>query len=125
MGKTSTRMYRSELSPLWERVEIMCSSSRIHKLVGWIAVVFLVACTSAPQVHVDKDSHANFASYKTFSWFEQSNAPSAPADPAKAPSTLATQRMHSAITAALQSKGFTAVDANPDFRVSYVLNVYD
>jgi hypothetical protein len=85
--------------------------------LGILLLALLASCSSAPKVRVDKDSHADFASYKTFSWQE-------PADPRRT-STLVGQRVKDAIISALQSKGQQLSEAQADVRVSYVLNVYE
>lgn len=77
----------------------------------------LASCSSGPKVRIDRDSHTDFASYKTFSWQDPSEN--------KRTSTLVGERVKSAIVGALQSKGYKLSDGQPDFRVSYVLNVYE
>ena len=96
----------------------------------------LVACNSAPKARIDKDANTNVAHYKTFAWYvpqkeppksetpaddkEKSKSPSAPV--AKV-NTLVEGRVHGSLAAALQAKGYTLDETNPDFRVHYVLNV--
>jgi hypothetical protein len=82
--------------------------------------ILLSACASQPKVRVDQDANTNFGSYKTFAWFSMEVKEGAPAvDP------LSGQRIRSAVSDALQAKGYTLAEANPDFRVSYVLHVYE
>ena len=91
--------------------------------VAAIAVVLLAGCASAPKARVDQDSRANFAGYKTYGWLEPKQA-----DPAEAKAkvrTLSTQRVRTALSTALQSKGYTLDESRPDVRVSSVLNIYD
>lgn len=87
-----------------------------------MTLALLAACSGAPKVRVDQDSHVNFSNYKTFAWVEAK-----PADPdAKAEvGTLASQRARVSIAAALQAKGYALDEAHPDVRVSYVFNVYE
>jgi hypothetical protein len=85
-------------------------------------VALLSACTSAPKVHVDQDSHVSFSNYRTFAWLEPKPAD---AGGAEVPVTLASRRMRESVAAALQTKGYTLDEVHPDVRVSYVLNVYE
>jgi len=102
------------------------------------ATLLLSACSSAPKVRVDKDASVNFASFSTFGWLEptveEKPAPQTetkPSDSAEAQpikhetSSLSAQRVRAAVIAALQAKGYTLSETEPDFRVSYVLNVYE
>ena len=91
-------------------------------LIVVLAGVSSVACNSGPQARVDKDSHANFANYKTFAWLEQTAEQT---DETKVPETLSEQRVRSAITTVLQGKGYTLDETHPDVRVHGVLNVYE
>jgi hypothetical protein len=104
----------------------------LNKSVAIAALLALAACASPPKVRVDKDTSVNFASYKTFSWLGASKS----APPAAATATtehsitpegnsIAENRVRTAVIAALQAKGYSLSEANPDFRVSYVLNVYE
>jgi hypothetical protein len=85
-----------------------------------LALIALAACGGGPKVRVDQDSHANFASYKTFSWMEHKPSD---ADPAKI-ATLSGQRVRASLETALKAKGLTLDESKPDVRVSYVFNVY-
>jgi hypothetical protein len=103
-----------------------------------MAMVFALAtsCASGPKVRVDKDPNTNFAAYKTFAWLApQKEAPkeepkpiagkeSAPPTPPET-NSLVENRVRTAVIAALQAKGCTLNEAQPDFRVSYVLNAYE
>jgi hypothetical protein len=113
----------------------MNSLSKASSLALVIAAMLLGACATPPKVRVDKDSSTNFASYKTFSLLTIPKAPP-PAEPKPIPgtegapaapevNTLADNRVRNAVVAALQAKGYTLTEANPDFRVSYSLNVYE
>ncbi|HYM34126.1 MAG TPA: DUF4136 domain-containing protein [Steroidobacteraceae bacterium] len=86
-----------------------------------VILVLAVGCASEPKVRVDKDAHVDFASYKTFAWFE----PQAAAKDQPKTDTLVSQRVRSTLIAALQSRGYSLTEAQPDFRVSYVLSVYE
>lgn len=101
-------------------------SSAFRECRTWLTMVMTVAlcaaCASTPKVHVDQDSHVSFANYKTFAWLEPKLADAADATAKVA--TLASQRVHASVTAALQAKGYALDEVHPDVRVSYVLNVY-
>lgn len=92
------------------------TASRFFRFVGIALLVCVASCSSGPKVRVDRDSHTDFASYKTFSWQDPSEN--------HRTSTLVGERVKGAIVGALQSKGYKLTDS-PDFRVSYVLNVYE
>jgi hypothetical protein len=102
---------------------IALSGSRI-RAASTVLFVLLAACASAPKVRVDKDASIDFASYKSFAWFEPQSAAGAPADQKKT-STLVSQRVRTSVLSALQAKGYALSEAQPDFRVTYVLNVYE
>jgi hypothetical protein len=88
---------------------------------------------------VDKDASANFAAYKTFAWFSvpsdataeskpaDTAEPQKPADPQapKPVDSITQNRVRTAIADVLQAKGFALAEANPDFKVSYVLSIFD
>jgi Domain of unknown function (DUF4136) len=100
----------------------------------FVAALF-AACASPPKVRVDKDSTVNFANYKTFTWFAPQMEPAKETKPIAGQGTkhaatpevnsLVENRVRAAVVAALQSKGFSQTDVNPDFRVSYRLSVYE
>lgn len=110
-----------------------CSKTFAFGMVA--TTLLLAACAAPPKVRVDRDSGINFASYKTFAWLAPQHVPAAtPVTPSPgqevAPTapevnTLADSRVRSAIVAALQAKGYALNETNPDFRVSYALNVYE
>jgi len=104
------------------------------------ATLLFTACATSPKVRVDKDAAVNFASYKTFAWLApQTEPPKEAPKPITAPSagqdakqpektevnSLVENRVRGAVIAALQAKGYSLNEAHPDFRVSYVLNVYE
>jgi alanine racemase len=93
-------------------------------VISIVAVALLNACASPPKVRVDKDSHVDFASYKTFAWLEREAAPGAKNNPQQ-PKTLMSQRVRASVVAALQSKGYALRESDPDLRVSYELSVYE
>jgi hypothetical protein len=106
------------------------------KALAIAAIVILASCATEPKVRVDKDASVNFANYKTFAWLapqkvvpreEAKPVPSKEPPKVKPPETnsLVENRVRDAVTAALQAKGFTLSEAQPDFRVSYVLNAYE
>jgi Domain of unknown function (DUF4136) len=86
-------------------------------------IALLAACSGAPKVRVDQDSHAKFADYKTFAWLEPEPADAADAKAEVA--TLADRRVSTSVTAALQGKGYMFDEAHPDVRVSYEFKVYE
>jgi len=86
---------------------------------SWLLISALVACTNNSPVHVDKDSHVNFANYHTFAWAEPK------ADDAVPALSLIDQRVHASLGSALQAKGYAADQVHPDVRVSYTVNVYE
>jgi Domain of unknown function (DUF4136) len=108
--------------------------------VAWpvLALAFCVACASPPKVRVDKDAAVNFAAYKTFAWLSIPSAPpketpkpiagkeevKAPASDPQANSIMET-RVRAAVVSSLQAKGYSPSETNPDFKVSYTLNVYE
>jgi hypothetical protein len=94
------------------------------------ACMLLAACASPPKVRVDKDSSVNFAGYKTFALLgPQSSPPPGAGQPNRsAPpesNSIAENRMRVAVIAALQSKGYSLNEISPDFRVSYIFNMYE
>ena len=94
------------------------SSSYLRSgIVATLALAVLSACASAPKVRVDKDASVNFAAYRTFGWLEVAND--------KQNNSIMTQRVHAAVSAALQAKGYVFDEKQPSVRVSYVLNVYE
>ncbi|HTE40942.1 MAG TPA: DUF4136 domain-containing protein [Steroidobacteraceae bacterium] len=125
--------------------QVVAKEYRQGRVAFWAAMLAMAvtACSSPPpKARVDRDSATNFAAYKTFAWFElkEAAAPteSAPAQGAKEKSeeapkadapraldSVLNSRVRSTVVAALQAKGYTLSESNPDFRVSYVLNVYD
>jgi len=114
----------------------MTHISKTSTLALVVATLLLAACASPPKVRVDKDSSTNFASYKTFGWLAIQKAPPAAPEPKPIPgkeaaaaapevNTLADSRVRNAVLTALQAKGYVLNETNPDFRVSYSLNVYE
>ncbi len=104
-------------------------------LLAAVTLLF-TACSTPTKVRVDKDDAVNFANYKTFAWLApQKESPKGEvkplagkdAKPAATPeiNSLTESRVRAAVIAALQAKGYTLNEAAPDFRVSYVLNVYE
>jgi len=75
-------------------------------LLTGVVVMFLTAALMAEQVKTDYDRGANFSQYKTFS-FEKVQTP----DP------LWVERIKSAVTSALTSKGLSQVESNGDISI--------
>lgn len=117
-------------------------ANRLSTLFVAITILALASCASAPKVRVDQDRTVNFAGFKTFGWLEPASEPAPEAKPAPIggekpgekpaeepvkheTSSLSAQRMRAAVIAAMQAKGYTLDETQPDVRVSYVLNVYE
>lgn len=83
------------------------------------ATLLLAACTSGPKIRVDADPAANFASYKTFTFFEPLATNEA------GYSTLLTSRLKDSTKRELEAKGYTQDDAEPDLRINFNVNVTD
>lgn len=84
------------------------------------ALTLLAACANGPKVRVDQDSHAQFASYKTYAWSQPKSG-----DESKPLVTLNDQRARASLDAALQAKGYALDETHADIRVNYVFNVYE
>jgi hypothetical protein len=89
-------------------------------IVAMTAALFS-GCSSPPKARIDKDSQADFASYKTYGWMDAK--PAGAAEPAQV-STLSTTRVRAAISKTMQAKGYTLDEAHPDVRVSYAFHIY-
>jgi hypothetical protein len=106
------------------------NTTRINTSLAFV-ILLLTACAAPPKVRVDKDTSTNFASYKTFSWLGVRNAPpaatAAPGHPITPEgNSIAENRVRNAVIEVLQAKGYLLLtNGNPDFRVSYALNVYE
>lgn len=81
--------------------------------------VVLGGCASSPKVSIDKDPAVDLGSYKTFGYFDKVATDKTPY------STLMTSHLKRATRAQLEQHGYTFVDANPDLRVNFFLNVAD
>jgi len=112
----------------------------VDKVALWslVAVALLcTACTTTPKVRVDKDATMNFSNYKSFTWFvpptdtlKAEPQPIAAAAELKsnaksAVDTITENRVRAVLIGVLQSKGYQLNEATPDFRVSYMLSVYE
>jgi hypothetical protein len=96
----------------------MRTASKLIMMTATLAL--LSACASAPKVRVDQDANTNFAAYKTFGWFVMEKKEGAqPLD------SLQSQRVRAAVLSAMQAKGYELDEANPNFKISYVLHVYE
>ena len=114
------------------------SKSMFVAAIGLLLAV--AACSTPSKVRVDKDASANFAGYKTFVWFsvpgdataeskpaEAADAQKQPAEPQapKPVDSITQNRVRDAISSTLQGKGYSLVEGNADFKVSYALSVFD
>lgn len=70
----------------------------------------LVGCSSV-QVSHDYDTNRDFSKLKTYAWV--------PRPAARDPETLDEQRIHTAVDAALQAKGYVLTESTPDFRTAF------
>jgi hypothetical protein len=106
------------------------NATKVNTSLALTLLMLLVACATPPKVRVDKDSSTNFASYKTFAWLGVRNSPpaatAAPGHPITPEgNSIAENRVRNAVIEVLQAKGYVLTNGNPDFRVSYALNVYE
>lgn len=87
----------------------------LTSLAALIAVLSGCANT-APKVRVDKDTKADFARYSAYWWLQ----------PDKEPATsLAAQRVRTAVNTVMQRKGYVENEPNPDIRVSYRVATFE
>ena len=77
------------------------------------AVVFLSACASSPTIKSDYDHSANFASYRTFSFYEPLGTDSS------GYSSLVTQTLKSAVRQELESRGYSYAETGADLLVNF------
>ncbi len=98
-----------------QKVSFGFPTARIAALVGAIAA--LAACAPPkPTIHSDFDRNANFAGYRTYSYFN-------PVGTDKAGySSLLSQHFKSAIDTEMAARGYKKVDSNPDLLVNFMAN---
>ena len=88
-----------------------------HRLLAMLALsAALAACASGPKVRADADPSANFASYRTFGFFEQLAT-----DKSKY-STMLTTRLKDAARRELQARGLQEA-AQPQLLLNFNTNV--
>ena len=93
---------------------------RNELLPSLLAILLALAgCASGPTVRVDRDPGADFASYKTFAFFEQVET-----DRSRYTS-LMTEHLKSATRAELERRGYVYDERAPQLRVNLFLNVQD
>ena len=91
----------------------------ITRVLLIVLVAGLAACSSGPNIRADSDPSANFASYKTFGFFD-------PLATDKAGySTLLTARLKDAVKRQLETRGYTYQEASPDLQINFNVNVAD
>ena len=109
-------------------------SGNLASAASVVALCGLLGCASGARV--DKDPNVNLGSYQTFGWFQVAPPPAPPpavppaegqpaAPPPQEIASIAAQRTRNEVAAALQAKGYTLSDTNPDFRVNYVVNILE
>lgn len=79
-----------------------------------LAVVALfAACTSGPQVRADYDHSANFASYRTFGFFDPLGTDTAGYE------SLVTQALKAAARQEMESRGYTYAETGADLLINF------
>ena len=81
--------------------------------------LILTACASGPEIRRDTNPAANFAGYKTFGFYSPLATDNAGYE------TVFTARLKSATRRAMESRGYTYGEANPDLLVNSYANVQD
>ena len=81
------------------------------------ASILLAACASGPTVRTQGDPAANYASYKTFGYFDR-----VATDKAQY-STILTQRLKDSTKRELESRGYKYVESNPELLVNFNVNI--
>jgi hypothetical protein len=77
------------------------------------ALAFLAACTTGPQIKSDYDRSANFASYRTFAFFDPLGTDTAGYE------SLVTQTIKSAVRQQMESRGYVYADTGADLLVNF------
>jgi hypothetical protein len=90
-----------------------------------LPLIFLLGllggCASSVSVSTDYDRSANFTSYTTYKWYQ--DTPPARRDSIRTYNTFLDKRIRSAVEANMARKGFRLVDSNPDVLVAYDVKV--
>jgi len=111
---------------------------KLTKLLTVIpAILFMLACAYAQDVHYNYDRGANFAAYKTYQWVDEPTGQAKLAPPSGLPridlpgggplaisggtsdDQLIRQDIQRAIDEQLAQKGLTKVESNPDLLITY------
>src|SRR6185312_12514808 len=88
-----------------------------YRLFGWLlaacSLAILAGCATGPRVTTDFDPEADFASYKTWAFYqpiamEQSGY-----------STFMTDRIRADVRREMESRGYAYDDKSPDLRVNF------
>lgn len=81
-----------------------------------LSIALLGACASGPSYRTDYDSAANFASYKTYGFFDELGTDQA------GYSSLVTQHFKSAVRREMDALGYAYADSEPDLLVNFFAN---
>jgi Domain of unknown function (DUF4136) len=85
--------------------------SMIKQMGAWFAAVFmLTSCAST--AHVEKDKHADFSGYKTYSWINNEDGQGKQNNPVE-------MNVRNAVNRELQKWGWKEVNQRPDILISY------
>lgn len=98
----------------------------VRCVLAGVLALLIAACATPPKVRVDQDTRVNLAAYQTFAWLEPvKSEPGVAAPPNAAPTSLQVERVKSAVISALKGKGYELDEARPEFRVTYVLHIFE
>lgn len=90
--------------------------ARLHRALPLAAILLLAACASAPRISSEADPGADFANYKTFSFY------SPLALEGHGYTTLTSARLKAAARAQLESRGYVYDETSPDLWLN--INAY-
>jgi len=88
-------------------------------LLAAAAVALLAACASGPELSQDANPAAKFGSYKSFGFFSPLATDKAGYE------SVFTSRLKDSTRRAMESKGYTYSDSNPDLLLNFYANVQD
>lgn len=92
---------------------------RIRKLLALLTVAVLVsacATTSGPKTRIDYDKNVDFSVYRTYGFPEETGTDRG------GYSTLITSYFKSAISTAMEARGYKYAEENPDLLVNFFMN---